>query len=395
MAVSIPIISEFNGKGIRKAVAEFKQLETKTQKLSFALGKMAGPAAIGVAAVAAAAVGVGTALFGAAKAADADRKSQKELAVTAERFAKANKAQVAGLEATIEQLMLATGIADDDLRPAMSRLVRSFKNTDKASRALKIALDISGRTGKDLTTVTEAMGKAADGNTGALARLGIGLSKAELKSMTLEQVMATLEERFKGGAAEAANTLEGRLGKLRARFGEVVETIGYKVLPYLETLADVAIKVFDAFAESGLTGGLQAFKAEMNSLQFQGSPMAKFFQSMYDATARVYNATQMLKDSVKLIAIANPSQWGRIGGDILQGRNPFGGMGNRMPTWDEFLATGPQVPGSAGQFRMRESGTGRANPNIVVNVNGGDPRRVVDAIRRYTYQNGPAPIAVR
>ena len=383
MAISIPIISTFSPKGVRKAIDEFKKLETRSQKLGFALGKLAGPAALGVAAVAAAAVGVGTALFGAAKAADADRKSQKELAATSQKFAKATKAQVAGLEATIEQLMLATGIADDDLRPAMSRLVRSFKNTDKSSRALKIALDISGRTGKDLNTVVEAMGRAADGSNTALSRLGVGLSKAELKTMTLDEVMATLEERFKGGAAEAANTLEGRLGKLRARFGEVVETIGYKVLPYLETLADVAIKVFDAFAESGLTGGLQAFKAEMNTLQFQGSPMAKFFQSMYDATARVYNAIQVLKDSLKVIMIANPSQWGRIGGDLIQGRNPFGGMGNRMPTWDEFLATGPQVPSSAGQARRFEMGGG-----VVVNNYSANPQAVVDALRNVSRQQG-------
>lgn len=176
MAISIPIISTFSPKGVRKAIDEFKKLDGVAAKTGFVLGKAAMGATAAFAGLAAGAVAVGGALFKAAQAADADRKSQINLAATAQKFAKANKAQIAGLESTIEAMMLATGIADDDLRPSMSRLIRSFKDTDKASRALKIALDISGRTGKDLESVVEAMGKAADGSNTALLRLGTGLS---------------------------------------------------------------------------------------------------------------------------------------------------------------------------------------------------------------------------
>ncbi len=379
MAISIPIISTFSPKGVRKAIDEFKKLETRSQKLGFALGKLAGPAALGVAAVAAAAVGVGTALFGAAKAADADRKSQKELAATSQKFAKATKAQVAGLEATIEQLMLATGIADDDLRPAMSRLVRSFKNTDKSSRALKIALDISGRTGKDLNTVVEAMGRAADGSNTALSRLGVGLSKAELKTMTLDEVMATLEKRFEGGAAEAANTLEGKIGRLRARFGEMVETIGYKVLPYLEDFADFLIPIIDAFGEKGLAGAIAEFKRQVAIGDFYQSPMGQYFRDAYDGVRKVYNAIVLLQDAA--LTLSGGKAFNAISGF-------FGGPQiptlSKMPSFDDFTNRNRTLPSSGGQARRFEM-EGRT---VVVNNYSANPQAVVDALRNVSRQQG-------
>jgi hypothetical protein len=379
MAISIPIISTFSPKGVRKAIDEFKKLETRSQKLGFALGKLAGPAAVGVAAVAAAAVGVGTALFGAAKAADADRKSQKELEATAQKFAKANKAQVAGLEETIKQMMLATGVADDDLRPAMSRLIRSFKNTDKSSRAFKIAMDISGRTGKDLTTVVEAISKAADGNTGALARLGIGLSRAELKTMTLDQVMALLEERFKGGAAEAANTLDGKIKRLSARFGEMVETLGEVVLPYLEDFADFLIPIIDAFGEKGLAGAVAEFKRQLAIGDFYQSPMGQYFRDAYEGIRKVYNAMVDVYNIGKTISGARffSNISGVFGGPTLPSFS-------KMPSFDDFTNRNQNLPSSGGQARRFEM----TGSSVTINVNGGDPQAVVDALRRYSRQNG-------
>lgn len=379
MAIIVPIISQFNGKGIKKAMAAFKQAEGATAKLRVGLGALAGPAAAAFAGIAAGAVAVGGFLFQAAKAADADRKSQIDLSKTAERFAKANKAQVAGLEATVEQLMLATGIADDDLRPAMGRLLRSFKNTDKASRAMKIALDISGRTGKDLESVVEAMGKAADGSNTALLRLGTGLSKADLKGKSLDEVMALLETRFKGGAADAANTFEGRMKRLGARWDEVKEDIGTKVLPYLERFLDMLIKVADAFGEGGVAGAWEELKRQFAQAGFEQSPVGQFFRNMYDTVRTVYNA---LVDLYNIAATISGAKFfskisGAFGGPTLP---TFG----KMQGWESFTAV--NMPSSAAQFRERE--TGRVPQSVIINVNGGDPAAVVDQLRRYSRQNG-------
>ena len=87
MAISIPIISTFSAKGIKQAKAEFAKLETVGERVGFILGKAAMGATAAFAGLAAGAVAVGGFLFQAAKAADADRKSQIDLAKTAERFA--------------------------------------------------------------------------------------------------------------------------------------------------------------------------------------------------------------------------------------------------------------------------------------------------------------------
>ena len=379
MAISIPIISTFSAKGIRKAKEEFKSLEGVGKKTGFILSKAAIGATAAFAGLAAGAVAVGGFLFNAAKAADADRKSQIDLAKTAERFAKANKAQVAGLESTIDALMRATGIADDDLRPAMGRLLRSFKNTDKASRAMKIALDISGRTGKDLESVVEAMGKAADGSNTALLRLGTGLSKSELKGKSLDEVMALLETRFKGGAADAADTFEGRMKRLGARWDEVKEDIGRKVLPYLERFLDMLIKVADAFGEGGVAGAWEELKRQFAQAGFEQSPVGQFFRNMYDTVRTVYNAM------VDLFNLSMRISGAKILSDIS---GAFGGPElpkfSKMPEFGGFFNV--NIPSSAAQFRMRETGT--IPQSVIINVNGGDPAATVDALRRYSRQNG-------
>ena len=384
MAISIPIISTFSAKGIKQAKAEFAKLETVGEKVGFVLGKAAMGATAAFAGLAAGAVAVGGFLFQAAKAADADRKSQIDLAKTAERFAKANKAQVAGLEATVEQLMLATGIADDDLRPSLGRLVRSFKNTDKAARAMRIALDISGRTGKDLESVVEAMGKAADGSNTALLRLGTGLSKADLKGKSLDEVMGLLETRFKGGAADAANTFEGRMARLRARFGELVERIGYKVLPYFERFADILIRVADEFGERGLSGAFEEFKRQFAQTGFEQSSVGQFFRSMYDSVRTVYNG---LVDLYNLAATLSGAKFfskisGAFGGPTLP-------TPSKMPGFESFFRSNTPQSSAAGarMFEMTGRTTAPAS-SVTINVNGGDPAAVVDALRRYSRQNG-------
>lgn len=393
MAISIPIISTFSPKGVRKAIDEFKKLDGVAAKTGFVLGKAAMGATAAFAGLAAGAVAVGGALFKAAQAADADRKSQINLAATAQKFAKANKAQIAGLESTIEAMMLATGIADDDLRPSMSRLIRSFKDTDKASRALKIALDISGRTGKDLESVVEAMGKAADGSNTALLRLGTGLSRADLKGKDLNEIMALLEQRFAGGAADAANTFEGRLARLRARFGEMVESVGYKVLPIFEKLADAVIRIADEFGENGLSGAIKQFKAELLMADFASSGLGKFLGQMYDMVRAVYN----LIADVPGVNLKKLPSWAVAMDRMREGAaleaNKY--MGYTPVSPGRFPAVLDQYKALLKMGMSPISAAQRVAPGININVRNGDPQAIVDALRRWSNQNGPVPIKVK
>jgi len=135
MAIKIPIISEFDSKGLDKAVKEFQSLEGVGAKAGFAIKKAALPAAAAVGAL-------GYALAGATKAAMEDEAAQVELARTLNISASATDAQIAATETMISKMSLASGIADDDLRPALANLARGTKDIDKAQQGLSLAMDI-------------------------------------------------------------------------------------------------------------------------------------------------------------------------------------------------------------------------------------------------------------
>ena len=214
-------------------------------------GKVAGAAFLAAAAAAGAyAVKIGV---DGVKAAIADEQSQLKLASALENATGATKAQIAATEDSIDKMARATGVADDQLRPALSRLALSTGNVSKAQELLSLALDISTQTGKPLEGVANALGKAYDGNTAALGRLGIGLTAAELKAMSFTDVQTKLSDLFGGAAAANAQTFQGRMDRLKVAFDEGVEAIGVKLLPIIEKLiafiVEKVVPSFEKFAE--------------------------------------------------------------------------------------------------------------------------------------------------
>lgn len=209
-------------------------------------GKVAGAAFLAAAAAAGAyAVKIGV---DGVKAALADEQSQVKLASALENATGATKAQIAATEDSIDNMARATGVADDKLRPALSRLALSTGNVSKAQDLLSLALDISTQTGKPLEAVANSLGRAYDGNTTSLGKLGVGLSSAELKAMSFTQVQTKLSDLFGGAAAKNAETFQGRMDRLKVAFDESVETIGYKLLPIIQSLIDIIInKVVPGF----------------------------------------------------------------------------------------------------------------------------------------------------
>jgi hypothetical protein len=203
-------------------------------------GKVAGAAFLAAAAAAGAyAVKIGV---DGVKAAIADEQSQLKLAQSLEKATGATKDQIAATETSIDKMARATGVADDQLRPALARLALSTNSTSKAQELLALALDISTQTGKPLEGVANALGKAYDGNTAALGKLGVGLSSAELKAMSFTQVQSRLSDLFGGAAAANAQTFQGRMDRLKVAFDEGVETIGTKLLPIIEALIRIIIE---------------------------------------------------------------------------------------------------------------------------------------------------------
>jgi len=229
-------------KKLKAANGDVENSATNMEKF----GKVAA-AAFAAAAAAAAAYAVKIGVVG-VKAALADEQSQVKLASALTNATGATKAQIAATEDSIDKMARATGVADDKLRPALARLALSTNDTQKAQELLSLALDISTQTGKPLEGVANALGKAYDGNTAALGKLGVGLSSAELKAMSFTQVQSRLSDLFGGAAAKNAETFQGRMDRLKVAFDESVETIGYKLLPIIQSLIDIILtKVVPGF----------------------------------------------------------------------------------------------------------------------------------------------------
>lgn len=232
MAVSLPIVSEFDGKGISKAIAEFKQLETTGEKAQFALKKAAIPA---TAALAGLAAGLGSA----AKAAMEDAAAQDQLAGVLKRSGMATDDQIAINEKLLSVMSRSAAVADDDLRPALATLVQSTGSLEYSQELLTAALDISASTGKDLTTVTDALSKAYNGNMKGLKALDASLIPLIADGQSFDDVMITLAASTGGAAADAANTAAGQMKNFGIQMAEAKESIGAALLPAVEKLLGI------------------------------------------------------------------------------------------------------------------------------------------------------------
>lgn len=199
-------------------------------------GKVAG-AAFAAAAAAAAAYAGKLAIEG-VKAAIEDEAAQKRLAGALESVTGATEAQIKAVEQQILKTSLATGVADDKLRPALQRLATATGSVDQSQKLLNLALDISAGTGKDVETVANALAKAYEGNNTSLERLGIGLDKGEVKTRGLETAISDLSNLYGGKALQQANTFEGQINRLKVGFDEAKESVGAALLPALKELLD-------------------------------------------------------------------------------------------------------------------------------------------------------------
>jgi len=238
--VGIPFVSTYDPKGSNAASQSIGKLESQASKLgktfiaAFSAQKILSFAKDSL------------------KAFAEDDKAAKVLANTMNNlFLGADTAKV---EAYIKKLETTTGILDDQLRPAFDTIVRSTKDTGKATDLMNLALDISAGTGKDLASVSNALSKGFLGNTTALGKLGAGLSAADLKSKDFAKIQKKLADLFRGDSAVAAGSFQGSMDRLNATMNNAKETIGKGLVDAFQILAGpdggiaTAQKAVDDFA---------------------------------------------------------------------------------------------------------------------------------------------------
>jgi hypothetical protein len=204
-------------------------------KFGGAVQKLGLAAAAGVGALAA---GIG---FAAKQAAD-DQKSFEQLAVTMRNVTGASEEMVKSIDDQLGAMSLATGVADDKLRPAYEALIRGTKDAETALRDMTLVLDISTALQTDQTTIADALAKAYEGNFKALRNLSPEMATMIKEGASLEEVMKVLGDTFGGSAAAAAGTFSGQVDRLKVFLGELVEQVGYYVLPVLSKIAEFIVE---------------------------------------------------------------------------------------------------------------------------------------------------------
>jgi hypothetical protein len=253
-ALTLKLLADIDNftKNINQADNEVTTFGSKITKF----GKVAGAAFL-AAGVAAAAYAGKLAIDG-VKSAIEDEAAQAKLAATLRNVTGATDAQIAATEDYVLKQSLLFGITDDQLRPSLDRLTRATGDVTKAQKLQSLAIDISAATGKSLQAVTESLSKAQEGNLAGLSRLGVGLSRAELKTLDFEQITAKLANTFAGQATIQADTFQGKMARLSIAFDEAKETVGAFILdaitPLVENIVKYVVPAITAFVE-GFEGG--------------------------------------------------------------------------------------------------------------------------------------------
>jgi hypothetical protein len=256
------------------------------------------------AAGAAAALYAGKLAIDGVKAAIEDEAAQTKLATSLKNVTGATAEQIAQVEAQILKTELLTGLTDQELRPSLDRLVRSTKNVEEAQKLQSLAIDIAAGTGKSLEAVTNALAKAHDGNTAALGKLGTGIDKATLKSMTFEDVTKSLAGTFEGQATKQADTFAGKMARLNVAFGEAKETVGSYILDAVTPLVDGIVKnvipAVQAFV--GSIGGADGLKAAFDEyIEAAKKIFIPVFEAIKFAFDKIKDAVMKNKDEFKLL----------------------------------------------------------------------------------------------
>jgi len=300
MAITVPIISQFNDKGIKDANAELNKVRTPAQKAGQAINKAFLPAVAAVGAL-------GAVLVSGTKAAMEDQVSSERLAGQLRRTTGATDDQVKAVEAYIAKTELAAVVADTELRPAFGKLVTATKDVEKAQELMTMALDISRATGKPLEAVTEGLSKAFNGNVTALQKLDPSLRDVIKEGATFDELGASLTATFGGASDEFANTAEGGLAKFGLQMDNAKESIGMAVLPIAEALIPYLIQLADILANNtdklliigGVIGGVAGAIILVNGVMKAWSAITKVMTTLQT----IFN-TVMAMNPIMLMVIA-------------------------------------------------------------------------------------------
>lgn len=306
-AIVARILTQYSDKGSKQARKDINKLGADFDKFASRSFKAFGLAA---AASAAFAAKVGT---DAVKAAIEDQKSQAILANSLRNTVGATDAAIASTEKFISKQQLLVGVSDTQLRQSLITLTGATRNLSEAQSLQNIALDVAASGYGNVESVSKALAKAYAGNLGALGKLIPGIDKSIIKSNDFNKAMEYLSGTMGGAAAAAADTLEGRLRILRISYDEILESLGYALLPVVQEfagylLSDVLprVQAWVDLNKDELAKGLKDASGFLKTL-LEGA--LKFGQWVTDNTGKIkvlagIIATMFVADKIAAFVIA-------------------------------------------------------------------------------------------
>jgi hypothetical protein len=266
-------VAEFS-KGIKTAS---KETETIGDQFT-AFGKKAAVA------FAAAGAAIGAFALASVKAAAEDEAGQKKLEETIRNTTNATAAQIAGIDKYVTAQSIATATTDDVIRPALSRLLRATGDLTKSQELLTLSQEISAATGKPLEAVTNAVAKSFEGSNTSLAKLGIGIDAATLKTLTFDQTQQLLNKTFDGFIENQSETAAFKFQQISIAVNESKEAIGAALLPVVKELADFLIESVVPAIESFVAGltGTDGLAEGLSASQIKAVEWGKKVRSVID-----------------------------------------------------------------------------------------------------------------
>lgn len=235
MSIVERIVTVYNDKGSKQAVKDLKTLEKNFANAGKKIGKAF---AVATVAVGAFAVKVGV---DAVKGAIEDQKSQALLANSLRNTTGATDSAIKATEEYISKQQMLVAVSDTELRQSLITLTTATGDLTQAQALQNVALDTAAGTQKDLQTVSLAIAKAYNGNIGALTKLGVSIDKTIVKNKDFTGAVDALTKAYGGAAITAADSLEGQLKKLGLAYDEILETLGYALLPVIQEFAEYIV----------------------------------------------------------------------------------------------------------------------------------------------------------
>ncbi len=437
MSIRIPIVSDFDSKGIDKAVNEFKSLEGAGAKAHFAIKKAAIPAAAALTAVTGA-------LGAAAYAAMEDQKEQAALALTLSNVTGATAKQTAGVEDQITAMSKASGITDTEYRKSLENLVRGTKDVSVAMKDMTLVMDISTATGMDSASVADALAKAYQGNFKALRTLSPEMASMIKDGASLDDVMKVLGDTFGGATADSAKTAAGQMKILKNSLSETSESIGYSLMPVIQAILPIVNRfaswaqdnpkaflaiaaaigvVAAAIIATNIAMALNPFSLIAAGIALLivalGAAYAKFewfrtgvdfiingilgaFENMVNGAIMAVNAIIRAYNAIPVLG--NVSTIGHVDIPTVGGAGKPVDKGVQIPKFAQGgIVTGPTLAmigdGGGPEAVIPLSKLGNMGGGITVNVNGGFStsaeigQAVVNALRAFNRAAGPASLS--